>query len=314
MSRVLTKARRTINWKTGVNLGKMESISFSKVLSEWSKQPEGANDSLHVLPFFCILQASTKQNNVNISFLSRGKTVTWFLWWKMRSFMSIVWYWVWTHQFSRPCSNLSSKKPLPTRFRCLRKKRTKYWTFWSRFTSLTSKNEWKLPVGFLVFFFFGAIFNYWFLVIAFFSYWFGSFGKNQEIQGGRRLRTWRNSYVIWRHQLMFRTSRETFLVVLSAIRVRGAECSPPVPGGQKRPVWIGLISRRVPSIEEIGQRSNLQFIKHLSLKFPIKFIKHRIFWRTSVRTRKKVECLQHGCYQTNTSSNLVTHKVKGPFL
>ena len=34
-----------------------------------------------------------------------------------------------------------------------------------------------------------------------------------HIQDGRRLRTWRNHYIIWRHQIMLWTSKETFLDV-----------------------------------------------------------------------------------------------------
>ena len=64
----------------------------------------------------------------------------------MNSFMFIVWYWAWTHQFSRPCLNRSSKRLLPTIFQCLRRKPVKYWTCWSVFTSSTTKNQWKLLV------------------------------------------------------------------------------------------------------------------------------------------------------------------------
>ena len=63
--------------------------------------------------YYFLKQEKAKQKS-SIDFQSPGKIVTWFLWWRVRGFMFIAWYWAWTHLSSRPCSNPSSEEiPLP---------------------------------------------------------------------------------------------------------------------------------------------------------------------------------------------------------
>lgn len=61
--------------------------------------------------------------------------------------MFIAWYWVWTHQCSKPCSNLSLKRQPLTRFHCLGKTQRESWTFWWKFMDpSTQKRKWKSQV------------------------------------------------------------------------------------------------------------------------------------------------------------------------